>query len=74
MKNCVYTHAHYENRVQDKKQQSKGKRKQGTRTQTTKEAASPGVRIWGKNGVQLERKLNSKTYLELIWNSDGTYL
>ena len=41
-------HSHYENRVQDKKQQRKEKRKKDTRTQTTKEAANPGVRIWNK--------------------------
>ena len=40
--------AHYENRVQDKKQQRKGKRKKDTRTQTTKEAANRGGRFWNK--------------------------
>ena len=42
-------HAYYENCVQDKKQQRKGKRKKDTRTQTTKEAANPGVRFWNKS-------------------------
>ena len=48
LKNCVHMHAHYKNRVEDKKQQRKGKRKKDTRTQTTMEAASPGVRFWEK--------------------------